>query len=544
MSAPTVLVRDRVDIHLDPIRRLNRNALVRGQVAYRSTDGGVSYAVVQIQIDDDLVNVVADEDGWFSYTLKIIDGNHTISISFEGGDLLDPAWTQIESFNFIKNPVLITAVLPNEATDTDSTIPLSFNASTSGAPIAIEVDVYFGPQTGNLRKVGTMSSDSRGSGSYSLRAEFFPKPGRYRTELLFVGNEDFDSAIASASTTVNASTALDLSCSKNEYELGEPITATGRLLDGQGGPLPNALIALEINGQHLSDSRTDEEGRFRFLVDTEELGSGSSTLQAVFRSNESWNPPGRSKPFTVTIGDRKAIPIRSTLIAFAITTLALLTFVALRTKPWKKWSKASDSSDNEEKKEAAEVPLQSGLTTSRAKLGGALRRASYHGFSGTVISTTTKERIADAQLSFPSIPIGAEAKAFESDEKGHFDSPALVAGNYQVLIIAKGYVRESFSITIPHRGEFLDATVKLLPVREKIFAMYMDAVEGYLPKASLWGIWTPRQILDYARKHQASQPSTNQAIGDLTDFVEETFFSKRTPGEEELEVAASKINLL
>ncbi|MBL4634365.1 MAG: hypothetical protein JKY56_10860 [Kofleriaceae bacterium] len=537
-GAPTVLVRDRSDIHLDPIQRMSRSAQVRGQVVFRSTSMGVPSAIVRIDVDDDTVNVVADDFGWFTFTLDLSDGDHTIEITFEGSDLVDASWAKIESFNFVKGPVLLALDLPTEIADTETAIGLSFTTTTNDLPVPIEVEVYFG-QAGKLRKVGSVRSNAEGAGSYAISSEFFPSPGRYRCELRFPGNQELDAALTNASTTISATSNLVLFTERANFALGEALVVEGRLSDGLGVAIPNAAIALEINSQHLSDSQTDKDGKFRFSVDTEELGSGSSTVQAIYTPNESWNSPGRSKPLTVVIGQRRAISIRSTLLAFAITTIALLTFVGLRTKPWKKWIKSKEPSDKETSDEREELPLSSGLTTARTKLGGALRRASEHGFSGTVLSSSTKRVIPGVEITFPSIPVGANVQPIQSNAEGCFESVSLAEGSYTVRLVATGFVREEFSISIPHRGEFTDTTVKLLPVKEKIFSMYKQAVQNLLPKAGLWGIWTPRQILDYARENQPS-PS----LSDLTDFVEETFFSQRTPGEELLEVAANKIKRL
>src|SRR6185295_7875997 len=96
---------------------------------------------------------------------------------------------------------------------------------------------------------------------------------------------------------------------------------------------------------------------------------------------------------------------------------------------------------------------------------------------------------------------------------------------------------EKFVVSIPHRGELRDVRVDLVPVREKVFQLYRRAAEPVLPESRLWGIWSPRQIVDHVR---AKRPSP--ALAELTDFVEELYFSSRTAGESILTHASERVD--
>src|SRR5262249_59158456 len=85
---------------------------------------------------------------------------------------------------------------------------------------------------------------------------------------------------------------------------------------------------------------------------------------------------------------------------------------------------------------------------------------------------------------------------------------------------------ELFSVAIPHRGGLRGVRVDLVPVREKVFQLYRKAAEPILPEPRLWGIWSPRQIVDHVRTKRPSP-----ALADLTDFVEEIYFSPRLTSE-------------
>jgi hypothetical protein len=77
----------------------------------------------------------------------------------------------------------------------------------------------------------------------------------------------------------------------------------------------------------------------------------------------------------------------------------------------------------------------------------------------------------------------------------------------------------------------------MLAVRERIFEMYGEVAASRLPSADLWGVWTPRQILDHVRRGRPAP-----ALGRLTDYIEEVYFSQRAPDEDALEDAARRID--
>ncbi len=123
-----------------------------------------------------------------------------------------------------------------------------------------------------------------------------------------------------------------------------------------------------------------------------------------------------------------------------------------------------------------------------------------------------------------------------TDADGRFELEELPDGEHRARVTCEGYVTESFAVTIPHRGELRDARVDLLPVRERIFQLYREVAEPLLPRPDLWGVWTPRQIFEHVRK---SHPA--RALAELTDYVEEKYFSARVPAESELPQAEARM---
>jgi hypothetical protein len=195
-----------------------------------------------------------------------------------------------------------------------------------------------------------------------------------------------------------------------------------------------------------------------------------------------------------------------------------------------------DGEDDREPEEAdpdAEPP-RGGLRESRTGIVSSLRRPHVFEFSGVVRDAVSNRRLKDARVML--VHEQEHQHRAETDARGRFQFQELFAGTWQVEVGASGYVTERFAITVPHRGEYLGARVELVSVRERIFTMYREVAEPLLPDRSKWGIWTPRQIVDHVREQKPSP-----VLAALTDFVEESYFSQRTPQEAALDQAAQRM---
>src|SRR5262249_21797269 len=129
-----------------------------------------------------------------------------------------------------------------------------------------------------------------------------------------------------------------------------------------------------------------------------------------------------------------------------------------------------------------------------------------------------------------------EQRELVADGFGHFEVE-LAPGWWHVEVLAPGYVTEVVKAPIPHRGQLRGARIDLLPVKEKVFAIYRQVAAPLLPRPDLWGVWTPREILDHMR---AARPEG--ALGSLTALVEEAYFSVRVPDESVIAEASAGAN--
>jgi hypothetical protein len=235
----------------------------------------------------------------------------------------------------------------------------------------------------------------------------------------------------------------------------------------------------------------------------------------------------RGAPFALDIDAPRPVPVWTLLAAFGITLGAVGAYVLLRTQPWRRLAAAWQR--RRRRPEAATAATatdddspQPGLKLARPGLIKALRRAADTILSGRVCDAVRGHAVAGARLV---LVYGDERRELTADDSGHFETE-LSPGWWRVEVGAPGYVTEVVRAPIPHRGELRGARIDLQPVREKVFAIYRQVAAPLLPKPDLWGVWTPREILDHVR---GARP--HGALGELTTLVEEAYFSVRVPDE-------------
>jgi hypothetical protein len=227
----------------------------------------------------------------------------------------------------------------------------------------------------------------------------------------------------------------------------------------------------------------------------------------------------------------RPVPRWVTPLAFALTLAAVGAYALLRTQPWlalaARWRarrrRPESAPDHPISEEEAPAP---GLKLARPGLISTLRRAADHGFSGRVRDLVRGLPVAGARLVFI---LDEQRLELRADAEGHFETE-LTPGMWRVEVSAHGYVTETVTAPVPHRGELRGARIDLLPVRERVFALYRGVAAPLLPRQELWGVWTPREILDHAKKRRPVG-----AMGALTDLVEEAYFGEKVPDERVLD---------
>ncbi len=535
LAAPTVSIKARTEIRLDPIRRSYDGITVAGRIADRFSDEAVPWVYIRVQLDATERLVTADKDGGFRVSLQVAEGSHQLTVEFLGDDRYARTSFHANSFDVSKEPLAlsVSADPTVDASSKAAHVTIKARVDQDGVAINLTVRVarsaptkkHASPSRGATHTVRT---DGTGRAELDIPRASLGAPGRKRIDVSFPGDDTYDAASATTSFVLVTGSELAFELRSRSVSHSSRIKGRGRLADMDGAPIPGAPVVLLVGSNRVAETLTKPDGSFELSVAASELGAGKFNVQAVFDSTQSWRRSARSTPAAVTIAEPQPVPIGYTLAAFGATAFALLAFVGLRAKPWTRWHgwrrrHTPDETEDEDER-IDDEPVRTGLAPARPGLVSTLRRAADHGFSGTVNDAVRSRPLAEARIAV-SQGDGSERHT-DSATDGGFTMEQLAAGEWRVRVTRHGYVAEEFSITLPHRGELRGARVDLMPVRERIFVLYREVAEPLLPTRDLWGVWTPRQIFDHVReRHQA------QALRRLTDFVEDSYFSQRIPTE-------------
>lgn len=535
-AAPTITIKSRTAVELEPVRRSPEGIIVRGRVVERAAKRGVAAPIVQIFLDDQDVRwATGDEDGRFSQTFPVTEGVHDLRVLYAGDFTHSGSSRELLGFDVTKDPVTLVLRAPAEVVLGGPELRVNVRASSLGEPVAITAELVL-----DDTPLGSITTGDDGFGEAAIPTERLGEPGRRALEVRFLGSSAYDIAAARRELLVVTDTSIAFQLERTALAYDDDVRGAGRLVDAQGAPIPGAPVSLVAAGKSVADVLTDADGQFVLELPAAELGAGDIAVSARYDAVDDWRRDAGSPPVLISIGRPQPVPMRYSIAAFAATAFAVVAFVALRTRPWDpllaRLRRRTTEDDLRAERDDPSAPsalpeVKSGLTLGRPGIVSTLRRANDFGFSGTVRDAVTTRGVAGAELVL--VLGGAEHRA-ECDARGRFELAELAAGQWTAIAAAPGYVTERFAVTVPHRGELRGARVDLMPVRERIFRIYRGVAAPLLP-ADRWGIWTPRQLVDHVR---AARPAP--ALAAMTDFVEETYFSARTPSEELLDEAEQR----
>jgi hypothetical protein len=350
--------------------------------------------------------------------------------------------------------------------------------------------------------------------------------------------------------SASSTTTIEVTAARLAYE--DDLGVTGKVTDEDGHPIAQAAVTLASGDRRLAQGATADDGSYKFLVEGEILGEGQWGLQVQADPGKPSIKPSRSKPEIIRVAAPQPVPVSYTIAAFLATACAAGGFFMARAKPWRRLLRPTPPADAPADP-AQDEALEGGLVVAKPGLVSTLRRANDDSFSGAVRDTVRGRPVEGALIRIrltgprgessgaPPGPApdgeGATEREALTGPDGTFAFDALGLGEWAAEASAAGHVTESFVVSIPHRGELRGVRVDLVPVRERVFQLYRRAAEPILPEARLWGVWSPRQIVDHVRSKRPSP-----ALADLTSFVEEIYFSSRLAGESVLPDASEQVD--
>jgi len=529
-AAPQVEIKGKSQLSLTKVKSREDGVEVTGQLVDKLTNEGLAGQNVRITIGGTVESAMTQPDGTFRVVMPADPGTVKVQLDYNGTRSVDSANPLSVTTDPSKSQVELGITKVSDEPD-GARIRVAAIGDDVGPVAGLPVALAVAPQ--NTEAFHDVITTTTGS-DVSLRRESAGGPGMYRLRATYKGDDHTQAAtkevlIELASSTV---TTMQLSGTRVAYE--DELVATGTVTDDDRRPVSGATVTLTTGDRRLAQGATNDKGAYRFNLEASVLGQGDFGLQVQSEPGRTYVKPSHSEPAMVTVAHPAPVPVSYTVVAFLATALAAAAFFVARRKPWLRLRKPAPPAEGGAEEDLAVDVADGGLVVAKPGLVSTLRRAQDDSFSGVVRDTVRGRPIENATVL---LALDGNEHELVTGADGAFAIEHLGVGEWRAVVTADGHVSERFAVTIPHRGELRGVRVDLVPVRERVFQLYRRAAEPILPEPRLWGIWSPRQIVDHVRTKRPTP-----ALADLTDFVEEVYFSPRVAVESALAQANERVD--
>lgn len=528
-AAPQVEIKGKSSLSLTKVKSRDHGVEVTGQLVDKLTNEGLSGQNVTVTIGGVVESAMTQPDGTFRVVVPADVGPVKVELGYRGTRVIDHADVLTVTTDPSKQQIELGVT---KIADEPKGARLRIAALGEDGPVDnLPIELAIAAQnTDTFRPLAS----GRSGAEISLARKDAGGPGMFRLRASYRGDDHDQGATKEVLVELSSSTSTTMTLSTTRLAYEEDLIARGTVMDDDGTPVPEATVTLTSGDRRLAQGATDKTGGYRFSVEASVLGQGSLGIQVQAEPGTSYVKPSRSEPVIVRVSSPAPVPVSYTIAAFLATGLAAAAFFIARTKPWLRFKKPAPPLEGEPL--AGDVPVDmtdGGLVIAKPGLVSTLRRAVDEGFAGLVRDTVRGRPIGDALIR---VTLGETVHELRSTADGAFAIEQLGTGDWRAEVSSLGHVTEHFGVTIPHHGELRGVRVDLVPVRERVFQLYRRAAEPVLPEPRLWGIWSPRQIVDHVR---AKRPTP--ALSELTDYVEEIYFSPRVAAEAALSGAIERV---
>jgi len=525
-APPQVEIRAQTKLVLDSVRLIaDDRAELRGHLLDNLTGDGIGGQVVAVKIGDATATATTGPDGRFRTTIGVEPGPQPVELAFRGGQLLSA--TQLTQ---LTDPSRAQVALTIDFEDAPGGVNVSVRATADDQPVRLPVTLSAGaPSDARLAALGTVQTGA----PFLVTRKAVGGPGVRRVRAAFAGDDLRQPASAEKTVELSAGSATTMALSSARIAFEDELGVTGKVSDEDGHPVAHAAVTLASGDRRLAQGATGDDGVYRFKIEGEILGQGQWGLQVQADPGKPAIKASRSAPGIVRVSAPQPVPVSYTIAAFLATACAAGGFFMARARPWQRLRRPAPPADAPANA-AQDDQVHGGLVVAKPSLVSTLRRANDDGFSGAVRDTVRGRPVAEAVVC---LRLHDSEREVRTGPDGNFTFEALAMGEWLAEVAAPGHVTEKFVVSIPHRGELRGVRVDLVPVRERVFQLYRRAAEPVLPEPRLWGVWSPRQIVDHVRSKRPTP-----ALADLTSFVEEIYFSARVAEETVLPAASEQVD--
>jgi hypothetical protein len=383
-------------------------------------------------------------------------------------------------------------------------------------------------------RVAEVTLDATGRGEVTASLPAGLREGeRLAVEARYPGDSMRAPAEGRAEVRVTATTRLSLELTGDELPRDARVTATALLLD-ERGPIagePVSLVEASANGE-LDDAApplavgvTGPDGRARLELVGRRLALGAHFVEARYQPTTQARAPSRSGLVALTI----VAPRGRALLSYGIPLALVVGVLAAR---FVRDRRARAAGEEPRRRRATrrehDAALSGGgtLVEGRPTLLAALRAANDVGVAGRVEDARTGAPLAGARVVV--VDATGARRELEADRDGRFAVEGLAPGPLALTVDARAFVPEEIARELPHRGELRGLVVRLVPIKERVFAAWRALALPLLPNPAQAATLTPRELLAIARR-RFLLVGDDGALASLTALVEEACFGPRAP---------------
>ena len=440
-----------------------------------------------------------DSRGHFTTTFPLEPGTYRVEAHFEGEDRYHRV-DVVQTLDLSRAHVRLSMSVPNggrldllNLDERDHSIAVSAQSEEGGAGLSVELS----NEVGERLAVGTTGAD--GSCTLTIESASLGAPATGRLVVHTPG----DARRAAAQTEVLVvryrPTRLTLDASPRRARADEPVHVEVELSDS-AGPLGREAVGLFAGEDHLETVLTDERGRIERDVSLGAEDGEPVILSARFLSDAPWRPASRSEPIAIEIEVRGATPWEWLLLPMGICAALV----------W--WVQRRASSVPAARTREPARPAPPGIVASGAKA----RLEDRRDVSGQVLDADEGHALAGGTVTLGEL-------SASTDVDGRFTFVDVPDGEHGLRVNAEGYETRDAAVRVPHRGPWSSATVRLRSFRQLAIIAYRPVAEALVPSPRWWAFWTPRELLERARREQRAQ------VEEITDAIELAAYDAKLP---------------
>lgn len=355
------------------------------------------------------------------------------------------------------------------------------------------------------RPLARGTTDADGHATFELSSRSLGGPGAGRLVLRTDGDETRFAGRSETPIVRTRASELVLEA-PSHVSAGGHARLRGRLADALG-PLPERTVGFFVGETHRGSTLTGTDGSFDWRLDTTPTDAPKVDVIARYESDEPGRLPTRSSPRTIQV----EVPAPMTVWAWIAVVLCVLAAWLARSVGRTDGTAAVAAS--------REAPAPIALAPRRSKrsstISGRLEDREGRSLAGRVTS-----RGADG--------VGRSVEV----EAGIPFELALPRGSHELVFEARGHASHRVVVTLPHRGEWRGATIRLQSWRRRAVTLLRETVA----RAGL-----PTSERATIRETVAPGDAAMRALG---SEVERAVYDRATPNEATfaaLETRASEV---